>query len=160
MAVDQFLTLTDIEGESKDATYEASIDVLDWVWGVAQSGTMHMGGGGGSGKASFQDVSVTKYIDSSSHALLQCCSTGKHIPEGLLVIRKAGATPLEYIKLSMKNLIVSSISSGGNASDDRLKETVTLNFEEFKLEYVPQKEDGSGDAAKEFGFNIAKNETV
>ena len=47
MAVDIFLELEGIKGESKDHKHKDQIDVLSWSWGMAQSGTAHMGGGAG-----------------------------------------------------------------------------------------------------------------
>ena len=49
MAVDMFLKLGDVKGESVDGSHKDEIDVLAWSWGMSQSGTTHMGGGGGSG---------------------------------------------------------------------------------------------------------------
>ena len=83
MSSDMFLKLTDMDGESLDHEHDKEIDVLAWSWGMSQSGTTHLGPGAGSGKVSVQDVSVTKYVDSASHSLVQCCMTGKHFGEGL-----------------------------------------------------------------------------
>lgn len=96
MAVDMFLKLTDIEGEAQDKTHEKEIDVLAWSWGMSQSGTFHAGGGGGSGKANFQDISITKYVDKASMTLMGKVATGEHIAEATLIVRKAGGKdPLE-----------------------------------------------------------------
>ncbi|MFC5607028.1 Hcp family type VI secretion system effector [Variovorax soli] len=160
MAVDMFIKIADIEGESSDAKHKKEIDVLAWSWGLSQSGTAHMGGGAGAGKVNVQDLSFTKYIDSASHALILHCSNGKHIKEATLVVRKAGESPLEYIKITLSDLIVSSISTGGSGGEDRLTENVTLNFAKFKYEYTPQKKDGTGEAAKTAGWDIAANEKV
>jgi len=155
-----FLKLEGVDGESKDDSHKKEIDVLAWSWGASQSGTGHTGGGSGAGKVSVQDVSVTKYVDSASHLLLLDCCNGQHIKKGTLVVRKAGATPLEYIKLTMEDIIVTHISTGGSGGEDRLTETVTLNFSKFKYEYTPQKADGSGDGTKETGWDIAANKKV
>jgi type VI secretion system secreted protein Hcp len=160
MAVDMFLKLTGIDGESSDSVHAGEVDVLAWSWGASQSGTMHLGTGGGAGKVSDQDLSVTKYVDSASHNLLKHCHTGAHIDEAVLTVRKAGGSPLEYIILTMKKVIVSSISTGGSGGEDRLTENVTLNFAEFEYAYVPQLADGTGDAAKEFKWDIAGNVEV
>ena len=112
------------------------------------------------GKVSVQDISVTKYVDKSSPVLLLSCCNGKHFKEVLLTVRKAGETPLEYIKLTMKEVLVSSISTGGSGGEDRLTENLSLNFAEFKVEYTPQKPDGSGDPAIESAYNIAQNVKV
>jgi type VI secretion system secreted protein Hcp len=160
MAADMFLKLEGVDGESKDDSHKKEIDVLSWSWGASQSGTGHVGGGSGAGKVSVQDLSVTKYVDASSHLLLLDCCNGQHIKKGTLVVRKAGATPLEYIKLTMEDIIVSNIHTGGSGGEDRLTETITLNFSKFKYEYTPQKADGSGDGTKETGWDIAANNKV
>lgn len=157
MAVDMFLKLDGVEGESHDDTYEGHMDILAWSWGASQSGTTHMGGGGGAGKVSVQDISITKFVDKASAKLFQHCATGKHITEGQIIVRKAGESPLEYIKIDMKEVMVTSYSTGGSGGEDRLTENVTLNFREFELVYTPQKEDGSGDSPVRFGYNIMKN---
>ena len=157
MAVDMFLKLDDVKGESKDSKHKDEVDVLAWSWGMSQSGTTHMGGGGGAGKVNVQDLSLTKYVDKSSPNLIMATCNGKHYKEALLTIRKAGEKPLEYIKVTMKEVLVSSVSTGGSGGEDRLTENVTLNFGWFKVEYTPQKADGTGDAAIEAVWNIAEN---
>lgn len=157
MAVDIFLKLGDISGESSDDKHGEEIDVLSWSWGMNQSGTTHTGGGGGAGKVSVNDISVVKYCDAATPAIMLACCNGKHYPEAKLTVRKAGENPLEYIKLTMKEVLVSSVATGASHGDDRPVETITLNFAEFKIEYTPQKADGTGAAAKEAAWNIAKN---
>ena len=159
MAVDMFLELKGIDGETNDKDKKAkkAIDVLAWSWGMSQSGTTHMGGGGGSGKVNVQDMSFTKYVDKSSTNLMMACCDGTHFKEALLTVRKAGKTPLEYVKITMKEVIVSSVSTGGSGGEDRLTENVSLNFAEVKVEYTPQKPDGSGDAVKDITWKIAEN---
>ena len=157
MSVDMFLKIDDLEGESVDDVHAGEIDILAWSWGMSQSGSMHMGRGGGSGKVSVQDISVTKWVDSSSHDLIRKCCNGAHFGEAVLTVRKAGETPLEYLIITMKEIIVTSVSTGGSGGEDRLTENISLNFKEFIVEYVPQMADGSGDASKVFEWNIAKN---
>lgn len=158
MAVDMFLKLEGIDGESVDATHADSINIISWNWGASQSGTTHMGAGGGAGKSSFQDISITKYVDKSSHALLKHLAKGTHINEGTLTVRKAGDSPLEYIVLIMTKCIITSISTGGAGGEDRLSENITINFEEFEFKYTPQKDDGSPDSPLPFKYNIAENQ--
>ena len=157
MAVDMFLKIDGVAGEAQDKTHKEEIDVLAWSWGASNSGTTHMGSGSGGGKANVQDLSVTKYVDSSSARLLQACVTGEHFASANLVCRKAGKTPLEYIKLDLTDVIVTSVSTGGSGGEDRLTENVTLNFGHLHHQYIPQKLDGTGDAAKEFKYDIAAN---
>lgn len=160
MPVDQFLKLEGIQGEAQDAKKKDEIDVLAWSWGVSQNGTTHMGAGGGAGKVAVQDMSITKYVDSASHNLIQFTCTGKHIKEGTLTVRKAGEHPLEYIVIKMTDMMVTSVSTGGSGGEDRLTENVTLNFAKVEFTYVPQKQDGSGEAGKEAGWHIAENKSA
>ncbi len=160
MAVDMFLKLDDVKGESQDDKHKDEVDVLAWSWGMSQSGTTHMGAGGGAGKVSVNDLSLTKYVDKASPTLIQAACGGKHFDQALLTVRKAGDKPLEYIKITMKEVLVSSISTGGSGGEDRLTENITLNFAEFKIEYTPQTSKGKGEAAIEAAYHIAKNVKV
>jgi type VI secretion system secreted protein Hcp len=160
MAVDMFIKIGDLKGESVDDKHKEEIDVLAWSWGMSQSGTTHLGTGGGAGKGKGEDISFTKYVDKSSPNLMQYCCNGKHFAEALLTVRKAGETPLEYLKLTLKDLMITAVSTGGSGGEDRLTENVTLNFSQFKVEYTPQKKDGTGDAAVTIGWDVAKNVKV
>ena len=157
MAVDMFLKLGDIKGESPDDKHKGEIDVLAWSWGLSQSGTTHMGTGGGSGKVNVQDISLTKWVDKASPVLMKMCCNGKHYGEALLTVRKAGENPLEYLKVKMEDVIISSLSTGGSGGEDRLTENVTLNFAKVTVDYVPQNADGSGAAPVKMGWDIAAN---
>jgi type VI secretion system secreted protein Hcp len=157
MAVDIFLKLADINGESVDSSHTDEIDVLSWSWGMSQSGTTHSGSGGGSGKVNVQDLSITKYVDSSSCDLMKCCANGKHLADGKLTVRKAGETPLEFLTIDLTEILVAAVSTGGIGSDDRMTENVTLNFRKFEIKYKKQKEDGSGEDKGDTKWDIAKN---
>lgn len=158
MAVDMFIKIGDIKGEAQDAKHKDEIDVLAWSWGMSQSGTTHMGGGGGAGKVNVQDLSFTKYVDKSSANLMTAACNGEHFKEVNLTVRKAGKEALEYIKIKMEQVIVSSVSTGGSGGEDRLTENVTLNFAKFHYSYQPQKTDGSKDGGViESKWDIAKN---
>lgn len=162
MAVDIFIKIGDIKGEAQDQDHKDEVDVLAWSWGMSQGGTMHTGGGGGGGKVAIQDLSITKYVDRSTPVLMAYCSNGKQMPEAKLVVRKAGGEkPLEYVTLTMKEVIITSVSAGGSGGEDRLTENVTLNFAEVAYDYQPQKQDGSKDGGPvKFGWDIAGNVKV
>lgn len=158
MAMDMFIKIGAIKGESVDkAGHENEIDVLAWSWGMSNSGNAHVGGGAGAGKVNVQDLSFTKYIDKSTPELMMHCAVGKHIDKVVLTVRKAGDKPLEYIKLNLEDVIVTSVSTGGSGGEDRLTENLSLNFAKYLVEYTPQKKDGSGDAVVRSGYDIAGN---
>jgi type VI secretion system secreted protein Hcp len=159
MAVDMFLKIATVDGETKDKAKIADkeIDILAWSWGISNSGTAHMGGGAGAGKANFQDISVTKYVDSASHALMLGCATGEHFATAKLTVRKAGKTPIEYIVIEMHEVMITSVSTGGSGGEDRLTENISLNFGKVTFTYTTQKVDGTADAKLPFTYDIAAN---
>lgn len=161
MAVDMFLKLSDIKGESQDSKHKGEIDVLAWSWGMNNSGSAHTGGGAGAGKVNVQDLSLTKYMDKSSTNLMLACCNGKHFDSAVLTVRKSGEQPLEYLKVTMKEVLISAVSTGGSGVEDRLTENVTLNFAQVKVEYQPQGKDGKAEGgAIEMGWDIAANEKM
>lgn len=158
MAIDMFLKLDGIKGESVDATYKDEIQTLSWSWGMSQSGTTHQGTGAGAGKVSVQDISVTKYIDKSSTTLIMACCKGTHIKEATLIVRKAGDKPLEYVKIKMSDVIVTSVATGGSGGEDRLTENVCLNFAKVEFAYQQQSKTGGKEGGELFAkWHIAEN---
>jgi type VI secretion system secreted protein Hcp len=160
MAYDMFFKIGAIKGEAQDATYGGAdgwIDILAWSWGVSNSGTTHLGSGSGSGKANFQDISITKYVDLASMDLLKTAAKGTHHPEADLIVRKAGDKPLDYLVYKLKDVIITSVSTGGSGGEDRLTENVSVNFGAFEVKYTQQMVDGSAGDAPEFKFDIAAN---
>ena len=157
MAVDMYLKLEPIKGESQDAKHKDEIDILSWSWGMSQTGKHHTGTGGGAGKVNVQDLTFTHWVDKASADLLKACTKGQHINKGILVVRKAGGDALEYIKLTLEGIIVTSVQTGGSHGDDLLTENVTLNFSKFKYEYKQQTEKGAAGASPNFGWDVAAN---
>jgi type VI secretion system secreted protein Hcp len=155
MAVDTFLKLGDIKGESKDAKHAGEIDVLSWSWGLSQTGSMSVGGGGGAGKANFNDLNIMHALDKASPVLMKACATGEHIKEGTLVSRKVGKGPQEYLIIKMNDVLITSVQPSG--SSEHPMESVSMQFAKVDLEYKPQKEDGSLDAGVHFKYDIKQN---
>ena len=159
MAVDMFMKIDTVDGESRDKVHKKEIDVLAWSWGLSNSGSAHVGGGAGAGKVNVQDISFTKWVDSSTPKLLLACCDGKHFANATLVVRKAGEKPVEYIKIKIEEVLITSISTGGSGGEDRLTENVTLNFAKVSVDYVPQDEKGAAGTAIPMAWSIAENAT-
>jgi type VI secretion system secreted protein Hcp len=157
MATDIFLKLGDCKGESQDDKHKDEIDVISWAWGVIQPGSMHSGGGGGHGKANFSDLTITHYVDKAHPAILKACATAEHIKEATLTVRKAGKTPQEFLLIKMNDLVVTSVTPGGDGGDAGHTAEFTLQFSKVDIEYKPQKADGSLDAGVHFKYDIKAN---
>jgi type VI secretion system secreted protein Hcp len=159
MAVDMFLKLDGIKGESKDHKHKDEIHIESFSWGLSQTGAHGAGGGGGAGKVAVHDISITKFLDKASPALMLHCCNGKHIKEGLITVRKAGEKPLEYLKIKLTDILISSVQEAGHGGD-HLSESLSLNFAKFHVEYQEQKPDGSGQPGGEMGWDVKANQKV
>ena len=155
MAVDVFLKLADIKGESKDAKHAGEIDVLSWSWGLSQPGTTAGGGGAAAGKVNFSDLNFTHRLDKASPLLMKACATGEHVKDATLVTRKAGKGQQEYLIVKMSEVLVTSVQSSSAGEDPT--ESVSMNFAKVDFEYKPQKENGQLDASIHFIYDRKTN---
>ena len=157
MASDIFAKIGDIKGESADDKHKDEIEVLSFSWGVTNSATIKTGGGGGgAGKATFQDLAFMHSIDKASPSLLRACATGLHIKEATITQRKAGKGQQEYLIIKMSDVIVTGVAIG-DSSGGTSAENVSLAFAKVDFEYKPQKADGSLDAGIHFKYDIKGN---
>ncbi|MBE0541993.1 MAG: type VI secretion system tube protein Hcp [Verrucomicrobia bacterium] len=157
MAVDYFLKIDGIEGESGDAKHKNEIDIMSWSWGESNSGSHAYGGGGGAGKVSMQDFSFTMTVNKSSPKLVLACASGQHIKNALLTCRKAGKEQQEYLKIKFTDLLVSSFQTGGSSGAEVPVDSISLNFAKIEYEYYPQKEDGSLGAKVPVHWDLKQN---
>jgi type VI secretion system secreted protein Hcp len=161
MAVEMFLKLAGCDGESIASGHENEIELLGWNWGVTNQGSSGMGGGSGTGKASFHDLSITKYVDKATATILGNCAKGNHFATGVLVCRKVGGdSPLEYLKIEMDQVFVSGVQHGGSPGDELTVENVTFNFAKMKVVYTPQSASGSAAGNVPFNWDIRKNQSA
>ena len=162
MAVDGFLKLDGIKGESEDDAHKGEIDILDVHFALQQTGSGGHGGGSGTGKVDFHDISFTKRFDFSSPVLMGKCADGSHIKDGLVTLRKAAGTdnkPLDYLKIKMEDIVISAVTPSGLGSGDGM-EHLTLNFAKIVMDYTTQtKTGGKGDNVS-FGWDVKANKKL
>jgi type VI secretion system secreted protein Hcp len=154
-AVDYFLKVDGIEGESKAAGHEKQIDLESWSWGASQSGIHATGGGGGAGKVSMQDFHFVMKINKASAPLMLACAEGKHIKEATLTCRKAGGKQEPFLTVVMSDLLVSSYQTGGSGHSDIVPtDQISMNFSKIKIHYKDQKPDGGLNAGTPLGWDV------
>lgn len=158
-AVDFFLKIEGIDGESADSKHKGEIDLESWSWGAHNSGSHASGGGGGVGKVSMQDFSFTAHTSKATPKLMLACASGEHIKKATLVCRKAGKDQQEYLKVTFTDLLVSSYQTGGHG-DAMAADQISLNFAKIEYEYKEQKPDGTLGGAVKAGWDLKANKTV
>lgn len=161
MAQDIFLKIDGINGESLDSRHKDEIEVLSWNWEILQESTMHSGSGGGAGKATVKDLAFEHNVDRASPNLMKYALTGKHIDQAVLVMRKAGGNPLEYLMITMNDVIVTRVRPTGSRNDaEKSREEVALSFAKVKQEYTVQNAHGGSGGAVTASFDIKGNKEV
>ena len=155
MATDIFARIGDIEGESTDDRHAREIDVLSFSWGMANS-PGSPSSGGGQGKTSFQDLTFVHRVDKATPLLMKACATGKQLPDAIVTQRKAGRGSHEYFTIRMTDVVVTSVATA-SAVEPPGTETIALSFAKVQVEYVPQKPDGTLDAAVVFKYDLKTN---
>jgi type VI secretion system secreted protein Hcp len=163
MAFDYFLKLEGVDGESTDDKHKDWIEIDSFSWGLGQiigEDGVRAGGGAGAGKVSVNDFSFVKKIDKSSPVLMLSCATGQHMKEGILIGRKTGEKPLEYLKIKMTDILISGYQTGGSAGDVLPADQFSLNFAKIEFSYTPQDPRGTQGKTVTTGYDVKANKKV
>lgn len=157
--MDMFLRIGKLKGEAQDDKHKDKIDIKAWSWTFSNPTTVSTGGGSGSGKVSVGNLVVKKYIDVATPALILACCQGTHNEDAELIVRESGGdAPVEYLKITMKQVFVSSVKPSGADHMGRLSEELILNFREFTLAYTEQDDTGKPKTpVLTVNYDIAKN---
>lgn len=153
MAFNIHLDVPDAKGESAIEGREKQIQCISWSWGMTNSGDAAMSAAN-AGRVDVHDLVIKKYVDNSTGYLMGYCCTGFPIPEVTLYMDKSQGKDLNFVKLVLQRCVISSVMTGGEATDDRLLETVTLRFGAFSFTYVGQGDDA---ASADLVFDITAN---
>ena len=160
MAVDYFLKINGIEGESQDHKHKAEIHLESWAWGETQTGSHAGDGGGGAGKVNMQDFHFVMKINKSSPKLFLACANGEHIKDAILTCRKAGKEQQEFLIWKFSDLLISSYQTGGSQGDVVPTDQISFNFSKIEVEYKEQKADGTLQAGIKAGYDLKQNKKV
>jgi type VI secretion system secreted protein Hcp len=160
-AVDYFLKIDGIEGESQDAKHKNEIHIDSFGWSEKQTGTHQSGGGGGAGKVAMGDFHFTMKVNKASPKLMLACASGEHIKEAVLTCRKAGGKAEAFYKITLSDILVSGYQTSGSGHGDLIPyDQITLNYSKIEFEYKEQKHDGSMGPAVKAGWNSKENKPV
>ena len=158
MAVDYFLKLDGIPGESTDAKHKDEIDVLAFSWGVSHPKASGPGGGG-AGKAVFEDLLVVAHTSKASPKLWLACASGQHIKSAILTCRKPGKAPLEFLKITLTDVLISSYEIDGSDEEPPLDQ-IALAFAKVETVYTPQDLTGKAQPPVKAAWDLKKNAKV
>ena len=163
MAVDIFLKLDGIKGESLDDKHKDEIVLESFSWGLSNTAAHNIASGQAGGKASFQDIHFTSKVSVASTKLMLHCATGEHIKTGTITFRKADPSKenlgFEFLFYKFENILITSVQEAGDTSDRPL-DSVSFAFGKINVEYKPQTPAGGVGTAVNFAWNLAANAKV
>jgi type VI secretion system secreted protein Hcp len=139
LAADAFLKIDGIEGDSNDSKHKNEIEVISWSFGDSQPATVtrSAAGGASAGKVTMQDFKFTMKVGKASPMLFGAVANGKHIKKAVLTVRTtSGQKQLEFLKISLEDVIVSSFISLGSKSTEVPAEEIMLNFGKIQVSYT------------------------
>lgn len=153
---DLFLRVDGIPGESLDKQHPNEIVALSFKH--SQEMTAATSGGGG-GRVTFSPLTIVKYLDVASPTLMLNSARGAHIPTAILTVRSQGPSPLEFYKITLSDVLITSVevSGEGRSPDGKPLETVTLSFRRIEWRYTPQRPDGTAGSPITHYWDVAAN---
>jgi type VI secretion system secreted protein Hcp len=158
MSTDTHIKFDGVEGEATHVDHKGEIEVLSWSWNMVNAnigGTS--GGGSGKGKATPGDFVFTHTYDKASPILAQKCAKGKHFDTVTLTARKAGDGQKDFLKVTLKEAYITSLSPAGGGGGDII-ENVAMSFKDIEFSYKPQDAKGGLGGEVKFGWNVATTE--
>jgi len=163
MAIDVYMQIEGIKGESQDDKHEDWIECASVHWGITQprSATASTSGGHTAERAELQEISLTKVSDLSSPILMQYCAMGKTVPKAKFEFMRADGhgTPIKYFEIELENVIIGAIHPGIETGSF-LGEHVCLKFSKVKWKYTQQKIAGGVGGSTIGGWDLAANKVA
>lgn len=160
MAIDVYLQIDGIRGESADDKHKDWIECKSVSWAVSQpkSATASTSGGHTAERCEHQDITLLKLADLASPVLLQTCSSGKTIPKAKFEFMRADGQGerVKYYEIELENVLIGTVSPSVHEGDV-LAEQVSLKFSKVKWRYTQQKITGGAGGNTAGGWDLSTN---
>jgi type VI secretion system secreted protein Hcp len=162
MAVEVFLTIDGITGESQKSGAEGWIEIFSFSNGASNPSSVAFGTGSGAGKVDLSSISLQKQLDIASPYLFEYCCSGNHASTGNMIVREAtGSTTTQtYFQYDMQEVFIDSISWGGAAGGGKPSESLSVSCKVLSVTYWPQNSDGTLGSKVVKGWNQTTNAAV
>lgn len=158
-AVDIFLKLDGIPGESTDFAHKGEIQLESFSWGETNTVSRLGTGGAGAGRVSMQDFHFTTRVSKASPKLMLACASGQHIATGQVTLRKGTAQQenvFEFLFYKFTNVIITAVQDAGDTSIVPL-EAVSFAFQKIQVEYKEQNPTGALGSTVDFAWDLLAN---
>jgi type VI secretion system Hcp family effector len=131
-ALDYFLEIDGIPGESVDARHKDWIDIDSFSWGVTNPG----------GKPAFMPYGWTQALDKSTPKVFVAVASGRHYPKvSMETVRTVDAPRDSFFTMTFEDVQFTSLQMNG--SSDSIEVAGALVYNKVTMTYRPLKGDGS-----------------
>lgn len=163
MAIDVYLQIDGIKGESQDSAHQGWIEITSAHWGVIQprSATASTAGGHSAERCEHLTLSLSKLADLASPILMQTCSMGKTIPKAKLEFMRADSDgkPVKYYEVELENVMLAGVEQQVSEGSI-LHNSIGVRFSKVKWKYTQQKVAGGMGGATVGGWDLATNKVA
>jgi type VI secretion system secreted protein Hcp len=162
MAVDYFLKIDGIDGESQQSGHTKELEMDGWSFGETQSGVSSTATGSASGKVTLNEFRFAKRLDSASPKLQQANLNGKHIKWARFTARRAGSeggVPVDYLFVDFGDLVISSYDVTGTGADGWPQETIAFSYGAIVMTYK-QIVNGVAQGPIQGGYDAESNKKI
>lgn len=158
MPTDTHIKFDGVDGESEHKDHKGEIEVLSWSWSVSNASAL-AGGGSGKGKGSPGEFHFMHEYDKASPVLSKKCAQGTHFPSVVVTARKSGEGQKDFLKVTMKEVFITSVSPTGSQGGD-VMESVGMSYASIDFGYKPQDAKGGMGGEVKFGWNVKTTEVT
>jgi type VI secretion system secreted protein Hcp len=159
MAIDVYLQLEGIKGESTDEKHKDWIECqyLDWRISQPMSATSSSNGHTAE-RCEHSSLAIRKLSDVSTPILLQTCSMGRTIPSAKIELFRADGqgARIKYFELELTNILVSDVAPE-IYEGEMLSEHLGLKYSKVKWRYTQQKAGGGSGGLTAGGWDLSVN---
>jgi type VI secretion system secreted protein Hcp len=160
MAIDVYLYIDGIKGESADDRHKDWIECKSVSWGVEQpkSATASTGGGHTAERCEHSDIVISKLADLASPILLQTCAAGRTIPKAKFEFMRADAQGerVKYYEIEIDNVLIGAVTPSVEEGDI-MGEEVAFKFSKVRWKYTQQKISGGAGGNTSGGWDLSAN---
>jgi|JI10StandDraft_1071094.scaffolds.fasta_scaffold308780_2 type VI secretion system secreted protein Hcp len=167
MSLDIYIKIAGVDGESSDSTHQGWIEIQNISTGISLpfSNTSYSSTGGGTntGRADFDYITFTKFMDNASVKLQEYCATGKTCATVEIHFCQAGdgQEKHSYMTYKLKDAVISRYSVSASQHDTtRPMESISLAYGNIELGYKKLEDAGSAGAEVKFEYSLKENKKV
>jgi type VI secretion system secreted protein Hcp len=160
MAIDAYLQIEGIKGESQDSSHRDWIEVSGVIYAVHQPRAESVSTAGGltTGRAELYPITFTKLADVSSPVLLQTCAMGKTLSKAVFeFLRSDGdGKPIPYFRIELEKLMIANVTPD-SGDGGIIRERVQLGYAKIKWAYTKQSIRGGSEGKTAGSWDCSAN---